>query len=120
MSEKDTVRNKSKRFAVRIVRMYQYLVEEKREFVLSKQILRSGTSIGANVTEACYGASRRDFVAKLYIAYKEGAETMYWLELLYETGYLTKGMFESMRHDCDEIIRMLTATIKTIRDNENG
>ncbi len=116
MNEKDTVRNKSKKFAIRIVRMYQYLTNEKREFVLSKQILRSGTSIGANVTEACYGSSRKDFVAKLYIAYKESAETMYWLELLYETGYLTKDMFQSMRQDCDEIIRMLTATIKTMHN----
>ena len=86
---KSVTLDKSKVFAVRIVRLYKYLCDEKHEFVLSKQLLRSGTSIGANLSEALYGISRKDFLSKVYISLKECAETKYWLELLYSTEYLS-------------------------------
>lgn len=114
MEAENTARYKSKRFAVRIVRLYQYLCEEKREFVLSKQILRSGTSIGANLAEAECAISKKDFLSKIYIALKECSETLYWLELLTETDYLSEQEFESLNADCDELRRMLSATTKTI------
>ena len=105
---------KSKRFAVRIVRLYQYLTTEKHEYILSKQVLRSGTSIGANIMEANHGISRRDFAAKMYIAYKECAETMYWLDLLHETDYITDRMFQSLYSDCTELYRILSAVTRTL------
>ena len=88
MAESITVQQKSRLFAVRIVRLYQYLCREKNEYVLSKQLLRSGTSIGANVAESECAFSRKDFLAKMYIAFKECNETLYWLDLLYDTDYL--------------------------------
>jgi four helix bundle protein len=109
-------RIKSKQFAVRIVRMYQYLIKEKHEFILSKQVLRSGTSIGANIAEANCAISRKDFLSKMYIAFKECAETLYWLELLYETDYLSCSMFISMKQDCEELYRLLSAVTKTLND----
>ena len=81
---------------------------------MSKQVLRSGTSIGANVSEAIYASSRRDFVAKLQIAKKEAAETLYWLELLASCGYITENMYESLSKDCNELLAMITATVKTV------
>ena len=93
--------------------MYQFLTREKQEYVMSKQILRSGTSIGANIAEAIYGSSRRDFVSKLQIARKETAETLYWLELLHSCAYLTDDLFLSLYSDCKELMQMLTASIKT-------
>ena len=110
----DTARNKSKRFAIRTVKLYQYLCDEKREFVMSKQLLRSGTSIGANLAEAECAISKKDFLAKVYIALKECSETKYWLELLHETGYLSGDQFQSIFADCEEIRRMLSATTKTL------
>ena len=104
---------KSKAFAIRIVRLYQYLCSEKKEFVLSKQVLRSGTSIGANVKEAIRGQSKPDFNSKMNIALKEASETEYWLELLFESDYIDKSQFESMINDCIELIKILTAIIKT-------
>ncbi len=115
MELENTARFKSKKFAVRIVRLYQYLCEEKREFILSKQLLRSGTSIGANLAEAECAISKKDFLAKVYIALKECSETLYWLELLAETDYLSEQEFRSINADCDELRRMLSATTKTIR-----
>ena len=103
-------------FAKRIVHLYQYLSQEKREFVMSKQILRSGTSIGANVAEAIFGSSRKDFVAKLYIAEKEAAETHYWLELLNSCDYIPDNLYRSLLRDCSELLSMLAATIKTCTD----
>ena len=100
-------------YSKRIVRLYQYLFEEHRECVMSKQVLRSGTSIGANVAEAIYGSSRKDFVAKLQIARKESAETMYWFELLNSCDYLSDDLYRSLRKDCSEILAILTASIKT-------
>ena len=112
------LKSRSKAFAVRIVNLYRYLREEKREFVLSKQLLRSGTSIGANLAEAECAISRKDFSAKVYIALKECAETKYWLELLRETDYLSASEFRSIYSDCEEMRRMLSATTKTMNDNQ--
>ena len=105
---------KSKRFAVRIVRLYQFLSEEKKEFVLSRQILRSGTAIGANLAEAEMAISRKDFQSKVYIALKECAETCYWLDLLKETEYITNEMYQSLFADCEELRKILSATTKTL------
>lgn len=106
---------KSKSFAVRIIKLYQYLDDGKRVYPIAKQILRSRTSIGANVKEAIRGQSRADFVSKMNIALKEASETEYWLELLYETGYLNAKAFSDIYSDCQEIIRILTSIIKTTK-----
>ena len=113
MSIDSVIKQKSMIFARRIVKLYQYLNKEHREFVMSKQILRSGTSIGANVAEAIYGSSRKDFVAKLQIAQKEAAETLYWLELLQSCDYIPEKLFASLQNDCKELLAMLAATIKS-------
>ena len=118
MRQNNIVVDKSKAFAVRIVKMCRYLQEEKHEFVLSKQVLRSGTSIGANIKEAIRGQSTADFVAKMNIALKEASETEYWLELLAETDYLSQSMGESMLSDCIELIKLLTAIVKTARKGD--
>ena len=103
---------KSKMFAIRIVKLYQYLTDMKKEFVLSKQLLRSGTSIGANVREAHSSQSKREFISKMNIALKEAAESEYWLELLYETEYLSEDEFLSIIADCNEINKILISIIK--------
>ena len=105
--------DKSKFFAIRIVRAYKYLTAEKNEYVLSKQLLRSGTSIGANVKEAIRGQSKPDFYSKLNIALKEASETEYWLEILYETEYIDKKLFDSINTDCQELIKLLVSITKT-------
>ena len=110
------IHEKSIEFAVRIVRLYQYLSEEKKEHVMSKQLLRSGTSIGANVREARYGQSRKDFLSKMSIALKEVSETEYWLELLAKTEYLTDEQYESMRRDCTEVAKLLTSIVKSTKE----
>ena len=110
----DSARFKSKRFAVRIVNMYKYLNDEKREYIMSKQLLRCGTSIGANLAEAECAISRKDFQAKVYIALKECAEAKYWIELLHETEYLTEEQYRSIWSDCEEIRKMLSSTTKTV------
>lgn len=102
-----------KAFAVRIVRLYQYLTDVKKEFVISKQVLRSGTSIGANVQESINAASRADFINKLSIALKEADETKYWLELLFNTGYLSEKEFNSIVYDCRNVIGTLVNIIKS-------
>lgn len=114
MDQENTALFKSKRFAVRIVNLYRFLCNDKKEYVLSKQLLRSGTSIGANLSEAESAMSRKDFLAKVYIALKECSETLYWIELLHETDYLTDIMFDSVYSDCLEIKRMLNSTTKTL------
>ena len=114
MDKEMTVKYKSKRFAVRIVNLYKYLCEEKKEYVLSKQLLRSGTSIGANIAESECAISKKDFLAKIYISLKECAETIYWLDLLFETDYLTAKEYESIKNDCEEIRKMLSSTTKTL------
>ena len=108
---------KSKHLAKRIVKLYSYLRENKREFVLSKQLLRSGTSIGANLAEARCAISRADFLSKIYIALKETMETLYWLELLYETDYLTYSQYSSIHGDVEELRKILSATTKTMQDD---
>ena len=110
------VRTKSKSFAIRIIKLYNYLCETKKEFTISKQLLRSGTSIGANIVEALCGFSRKDFLAKAYIAYKECAETMYWLELLHETGYLTEQEFNSIYSEAVELSKILSSITKTTKE----
>lgn len=117
LDEASTVMYKSKRFAVRTVRLYQYLCKEKKEYVLSRQLLRSGTSIGANLSESACAISKKDFLAKTYIALKECCETMYWLELLFETGYLSKMEFVSIKADCEELKKILSSITKTTHDN---
>lgn len=114
MEIEKTVKYKSKKFAVRIVNLYKYLCEKKNEFVLSKQILRCGTSIGANLAESECAISKKDFLAKIYIALKECTETIYWLDLLHETDYLSETEYTSMYNDCSEIRKMLSSTTKTI------
>ncbi len=111
----NVVLTKSKDFAIRIINVYKYLREEKREPVLSKQLLRSGTSIGANVNEAVCGISHKDFLSKMYIAYKECSESLYWLELLYKTNYLSTEQYESINNDCLELRRLLSSITKTTR-----
>lgn len=116
--EKDSViYTKAYAYAIRIVKAYQFLAETKREFVLSKQLLRCGTSIGANVAEANGGISKADFSAKISIAYKESLETKYWLCLLKDTGYIDEKVFESMHKDADELSKMLFSTLKATRIN---
>lgn len=108
---------KSKNFSLRIIGLYKYLCDEKKEFVLSKQLLRSGTSIGANIAEANCAISKKDFLAKMYIAFKESSETAYWLELLYGAEYLSKTEFESINLDCIELQKILSSITKTTKDN---
>jgi len=117
MSTDSILKQKSKAFAKRIVLLYKYLSQERWEFVMAKQVLRSGTSIGANIAEAVYGSSRRDFVAKLQIARKEAAETIYWLELLWDCSYLPDALYHSLRDDCCEIMAMLSASIKSCAES---
>ena len=118
MKTDNVVAERSMEFAVRIVRLYKYLREEKQEFVLSKQLLRSGTSIGANVQEALRGQSRKDFVSKMNIALKEVAETEYWIELLHRTDYINKVEFDSIFKDCKEITKILMSIVKTTNTAE--
>lgn len=110
---------KSYQFSIRIIKLYQYLKNEKKEFVLSKQILRCGTSIGANIEESIGGSSQKDFVAKLNISYKEARETHYWLRLLKDTDYIDTAMFDSLIEDCESILKILFKIIETSRSNMN-
>lgn len=116
----NTAKYKSKKFAVRIVNLYKYLYNDKNEYVLSKQILRSGTSIGANIAEAECGSSKKDFLNKIYISLKECAETIYWLDLLFETDYLNQKEYISLKNDCEELRKMLSSTTKTISSTLNS
>ncbi len=106
---------KSKAFALRIVKLYQYLCNEKKEYVISKQVLKSGTSIGANLAEAECAFSKKDFLSKQYIALKECSETRFWFELLHESDYISDEQFNSIYPDCLELIRLLSASTKTLR-----
>ena len=109
--------DKSKVFAIRVIKLYQYLIEHYKEFVLSKQVLRSGTSIGANIREAIHAQSRNDFISKMHIALKEASETEYWLELLYETDYISKSSYQSISKDCAELNKILISILKTSKNN---
>ena len=107
----------SKTFAVRIIKLYKYLTEEKKEFVISKQVLRSGTSIGANISESVFAQSRMDFVSKMSIALKEANETKYWLELLVETDYLTEEQYKSVAENVKKIIGTLVNIVNSTKNN---
>lgn len=115
MKRDNIVLDKSFAFAVRIVKVYKFLCENKNEFVLSKQLLRAGTSVGANVEEAVGGQSEKDFYAKLCIAYKEARETKYWIRLLYETDYLSNKQNESLQYDCEELLKIIGSIQKTLK-----
>lgn len=117
--KENIVKVKSFGFAVRIVKLYQYLCEQKKEFVLSKQLLRSGTSVGAMVREAEHAETKNDFKHKMAIAQKEINETIYWLELLKATEFITKDYFDSIHADAVEIIKLITSIIKTTKANIN-
>jgi len=117
LRERSIIQGKSYKFSIRIIKLYQFLKTEKREFVLANQILRCGTSIGANVDEASGGQSKRDFLHKLTIAYKEARETSYWLRLLKDTEFINEKMFESLKLDCDEILKIITKIQITVKNN---
>ena len=121
--EDNVVLTKSIDFAVRIVNLYKYLTSEKNEYVLSKQLLRSGTSIGANLHEANEGFSDKDFQYKVYTSLKEARETEYWLDLLFRTEYISKKEYDSIITDCVEILKILVSILKTMhakKDNLNN
>ena len=109
--------DKSKCFAIRIIRLYQHLKKEQNEFVISKQLLKSGTSIGANVKEGIRVQSSKDFRSKMNIALKEASETEYWLELLYETEFIDQKQYDSIQNDCVELIKILTSILVTSQNN---
>ena len=115
-SKESVTHTKSKLFAIRIIRFYKYLTEEKKEFIISKQLMRSGTSIGANIRESYFAQSQADFIHKLNIALKEADETAYWLELLVESNIIEEHMFNSLYTDVKEIIALLVASIKTAKE----
>lgn len=117
---KNVVKDKSFAFAVRVIRLSKLLVSDKQEFVLSKQLLRSGTSVGALVREAEHAESKPDFIHKMAIAQKECNETLYWLELLRETDYLSTQEFESINSDATELIKLITSIIKTSKEKINN
>lgn len=116
LKENNIIVDKSKAFAVRVINLYKYLCENKKEYTLSKQLLRSGTSIGANVKEAVRAQSKADFVAKMSIALKEASETEYWLELLYETDFIDKKQFDSIYADNNELLKLLMSIVKSSKE----
>jgi four helix bundle protein len=113
LKTENIIRDKSFAFSVRIVKLYRYLCEERKEFILSKQVLRSGTSIGANIEESIGGQSDKDFLSKLGISYKEARETIYWIRLLSATGYLDEKQAESLTADADELCKILASILIT-------
>lgn len=117
-NKENVLKDKSYKFALRIVKLYKHLAEEKKEFVLSKQILRSGTSIGANIIEGNQAQSKADFVHKLSIAHKEAFETEYWLNLLRDGEFITEKQAESLITDCNELQKILTASVKTAKSSQ--
>ncbi len=116
MREDNVTLRKTYAFALRIVKLRQYLCQEKKEWFISKQIFRSGTSIGANVEEAVGGQSSKDFISKISIAYKESRETHYWLRLLFDSGYLEESQFKSILSDCEEINKILSSILLTMKN----
>lgn len=119
MKKDNIIREKSYAFALRIIKLYQYLINTKKEYVLSKQILRSGTSVGANIEEAIGGQSDKDFKAKLTIAYKEARESKYWIRLLRDSDYLSKTEAKSLLAECEEILKILGTIIKTMKNRNS-
>ena len=117
METNNVIMDKSKKFALRIIKLTQYLRSQKKEYILSKQVMRSGTSIGANVREGNRGQTKPDFITKMNIALKEAEETSYWLELLYESGYINSKSFTSIYEDNLELLRILTTIVFSARHN---
>ena len=109
--------DKSKNFAIRIINLSKFLNNEKKEYTLSNQILRSGTSIGANIKEANYSQTKKEFIAKMQISLKEASETEYWLELLFATDFISENQFKSLSSECSELIKLLISTLKTSKNN---
>lgn len=120
MRRQSIVYDKSMAFANRIVNLHKHLCGTHREYTMSNQILRSGTSIGANICEAIHGVSKKDFLSKMYIAYKECAETRYWLDILLRTKYLTQLQYDSIAADCNELLAILTSITKSTRASLNN
>lgn len=120
MKAENAIQEKSYAFAIRIVKLYRYLTEKKNEYVLSKQLLRSGTSIGANVEEGIGGQSGKDFFSKLNIAYKEARETHYWLRILRDTNYLSTKESVAILEDCNELLKIIGSIIKTMKTKFNS
>ncbi|MFP5042310.1 four helix bundle protein [Parasediminibacterium sp. JCM 36343] len=120
MKNDNIIQTKSYVFAIRIVKLAAYIREEKKEFVLTKQLLRSGTSIGANIEEGLGGQSEKDFYAKLCVAYKEARETHYWIRLLRDTNYLTETESNSILADCDELLKIIGSILKTMKSKLNS
>lgn len=117
--KENVIETKSQDFALRIVKLYQYLAFEKKEYVLSKQLLRSGTSIGANIAEAQCGITKKDFLAKMYVAYKECSETKYWINLLYRAEFISQAQYDSIYADCISLIKLLATITKTAEKKLN-
>jgi four helix bundle protein len=115
MKKENVTYDKAYGFALRIVKFYKYFIEREKEYIISKQLLRCGTSIGANVAEANGGISKKEFSAKISIAYKESLETKYWLNLLYDSKYIEKKVFTSLVKDCEELNKILFSILKTTR-----
>ncbi|MBK7709806.1 MAG: four helix bundle protein [Bacteroidales bacterium] len=115
--KENILKTKSYAFALNVIKLYQKLSSEKKEFVLSKQILRSGTSIGANIEEANQAESKRDFIHKLGIAQKEANETHYWIRLLTDSNYIVQSVSIILKDDCEELIKLITSSIKTAKNN---
>ena len=117
MVTNNITQRKSYSFAIRIVNAYKYLITKQKEFVLSKQLLRSGTAVGALVREGIHAQSRLDFLNKMNIALKEAYETEYWISLLYDTGYISKRMYQSIHDDSVVLVKLLSSTVKTMKDS---
>lgn len=115
---KNIVVTKSYNFAIRIVNLYKYITKNDKEFVMSKQVLKSGTSIGANIAEAQDAQSKNDFISKLNIALKETSETLYWLNLLHDTNYISDDEFDSLLQDCTELKKLLSSILLTLKNDD--
>lgn len=115
MSRESVLKQKSFDFAVRIINLYKFLKKRHSEYIVSQQVLRAGTSIGALIREAEFAESRKDFMHKLYIGLKEANESIYWIELLFATGFINKKMFDSMHKDASELLKMLVSSVKTLK-----
>lgn len=113
MKEDNIIKNKSYRFSLKIIEIYKDLTKEKKEFILSKQLVRSGTSIGANIEEAIGAQSKNDFISKISISYKEARETLYWIKLLNDSGFLNKHQSDTLIYDCEELLKILGAIQRT-------
>ena len=119
MLDDNNIKNKSFKFSIRIVNLCKYLTEAKKEQIMSNQLLRAGTSIGANIAESEFAASKKDFLNKLYIALKECSESLYWLKLLHKTEYLSVNEYKSIYEDCEELKKILVSSTKTLKTMVN-